>query len=56
VEAWVVAKDPASPPPLESLRDHVQRTLPPWHAPKELVLVSELPRTPSGKVRRASLT
>jgi len=56
VVAWVVAKDPASPPPLESLRDHVQRTLPPWHAPKELVLVSELPRTPSGKVRRASLT
>jgi O-succinylbenzoic acid--CoA ligase len=55
VVAWVVAVDPASPPALESLRAHVRRTLPPWHAPKEIVLVGQLPRTPSGKVRRTAL-
>lgn len=56
VVAWVVPCDPASPPVLESLRALVQATLPPWYAPKELVLVGSLPRTPSGKVRRASLS
>jgi O-succinylbenzoic acid--CoA ligase len=56
VVAWVVPRDPASPPVLESLRALVHETLPPWHAPKELVLVGSLPRTPSGKVRRASLS
>lgn len=56
VVAWVVPRDPDSPPTLEDLRAVVQETLPPWHAPKELVVVSSLPRTSSGKVRRASLT
>jgi acyl-coenzyme A synthetase/AMP-(fatty) acid ligase len=27
----------------------------PWAAPKELVVVAELPRTASGKVRRTDL-
>lgn len=56
VVVWVVPRDPASPPALEDLRALVQETLPAWHAPKELVVVPALPRTPSGKVRRASLT
>ena len=40
---------------LGELRDLVAATLSPWAAPKELVVVGALPRTPSGKVRRADL-
>ena len=54
--AWVRPASPADPPTLEALRAAVRDRLPPWAAPKELVLVAELPRTPSGKVRRAALT
>ena len=55
VVAWVVPADPSSPPALGDLRDLVAATLSPWAAPKELVVVGALPRTPSGKVRRADL-
>lgn len=56
VVAWVVPTEPTAPPRLESLRDAVAATLAPWAAPKELVIVDSLPRTPSGKVRRSALT
>jgi O-succinylbenzoic acid--CoA ligase len=52
VVAWVVPSDHAAPPSLARLRDHVAQRLPPWSAPKEIVLVKALPRTHSGKVRR----
>ncbi|MGH9081711.1 MAG: class I adenylate-forming enzyme family protein [Acidimicrobiales bacterium] len=55
VVAWVVPTDPAAPPDLGELRDLVAATLAPWAAPKELVLLDALPRTASGKVRRADL-
>ncbi|HEX4244432.1 MAG TPA: AMP-binding protein [Acidimicrobiales bacterium] len=55
VVAWVVATDPSSPPLLGELRDVVGAQVAPWAAPKEVVVVTELPRTPSGKVRRAGL-
>jgi O-succinylbenzoic acid--CoA ligase len=55
VVAWVVPADPAAPPALASLVEVVKATLPPWAVPKELVLTDRLPRTPSGKVRRAGL-
>lgn len=55
VVAWVVPRDPASPPSLASLAEAVTETLPPWAAPKELVLVDSLPKTPSGKIRRREL-
>jgi len=55
VVAYVVPADPASPPTLRELRDHVSITLPRHKAPRELVLVHELPRTASGKVRRDDL-
>ncbi len=56
VVAYVVPADRAAPPSLESLRDHVARTLPRYMAPRHLVLVPQgLPRTASGKVRRAAL-
>ena len=56
VVAWVVAADPSAPPTIGELKDTVATELAPWAAPKEIVLVTELPRTSSGKVRRTDLT
>jgi O-succinylbenzoic acid--CoA ligase len=55
VVAWVVPTDPRDPPTLEELRDHAAGTLARHKVPRELVLVDELPRTFSGKVRRVAL-
>jgi O-succinylbenzoic acid--CoA ligase len=56
VVAYVVPADPASPPTLEQLREHLALSLPRYKAPKELILVPDgLPRTASGKVHRAAL-
>ncbi len=53
VVAWVVPSDDA--PSLEELRRLVAETIAPWAAPKELVIVDDLPRTAAGKVRRRAL-
>jgi o-succinylbenzoate---CoA ligase len=53
VVAWVVPADDA--PSLEELRQIVAEGIAPWAAPKELVLVDDLPRTAAGKVRRREL-
>jgi acyl-CoA synthetase (AMP-forming)/AMP-acid ligase II len=53
VVAWVVPADDA--PSLEDLRAFVADALAPWAAPKELVIVDDLPRTAAGKVRRREL-
>ena len=53
VVAWVVPRGAA--PSLDELREHVAASLPPWFAPKELVVVSDLPRAASGKVARRLL-
>jgi O-succinylbenzoic acid--CoA ligase len=53
VVAWVVPSDHA--PSLEELRQLVAEGIAPWAAPKELVLVDDLPRTAAGKVRRRAL-
>ncbi len=55
VVAWVVPTDRADPPALAALRDHAAATLPRHAAPRQLVLVDALPRTPLGKVARAAL-
>jgi O-succinylbenzoic acid--CoA ligase len=55
VVAWVVPIRASDPPTLESLRSMVAAQLSPWAAPRELVVASSLPRTPSGKVRRVEL-
>ena len=55
VVAWVVPRDAAAPPGVEELRDLVAATLARWAAPREVVVVESLPRTPSGKVRRSAL-
>jgi O-succinylbenzoic acid--CoA ligase len=54
VVAWVVPAEDAAPS-LQELRDLVAERLPPWAAPKELVIVDDLPRTAAGKVRRREL-
>jgi O-succinylbenzoic acid--CoA ligase len=54
VVAWVVPADDA--PSLEDLRRVVADAIAPWAAPKELVIVDDLPRTASGKVRRRALS
>ncbi|MCU1488341.1 MAG: menE [Actinomycetia bacterium] len=53
VVAWIVPV--AEPPTLDELRDAVKAELPAYAAPKELVVVTELPRTALGKVRRGEL-
>ena len=53
VVAWVVPSDDA--PSLEELRQIVAEAIAPWAAPKELVLVDDLPRTAAGKVHRREL-
>jgi len=56
VVAYLVPADPTAPLSLEALRDYVALSLPRHMAPRQLILVPEgLPRTASGKVRRAAL-
>jgi o-succinylbenzoate---CoA ligase len=55
VVAWVVPEDRTRPPGLDDLRERVASQLARWAAPRQLVVVSSLPRTPSGKVRRSDL-
>ena len=53
VVAYVVPAAETGPlPTLERLRSVVKERLPAWCAPKELVLVADLPRTALGKIRR----
>jgi O-succinylbenzoic acid--CoA ligase len=55
VVAFVIPRHADAPPTLAALRDHAAARLAGFKLPRELVLVAELPRTPSGKVRRADL-
>jgi O-succinylbenzoic acid--CoA ligase len=54
VVAWVV---PAAggPPSLAEVREHVRAVLPAYAAPRQVVVVGELPTTALGKVRRKLL-
>jgi acyl-coenzyme A synthetase/AMP-(fatty) acid ligase len=51
--AWVVAADAL--PKEQELKELVAGTIAPWAAPKEIIFTTELPRTPSGKVKRSEL-
>lgn len=55
VTAVVVPLVPSAPPSLADLRDWAKRTLPAYAAPSALKVVASLPRTTSGKVRRAAV-
>ena len=52
VVARVVPRRPASPPTLESLRDHAADTIARHKLPGELIIVERLDRTSLGKIRR----
>jgi o-succinylbenzoate---CoA ligase len=55
VVACVVPRDPAAPPTLAELRAFALERLAAAKAPRELVLVADLPRGPSGKLQRRLL-
>ncbi len=55
VTAFVVPRDPASPPSLAELRAFARERLAAAKAPRELVLLPVLPRSPSGKLLRRLL-
>jgi len=55
VVAFVVPATIDDPPTLEELRDHASERVARHKAPRELVLLADLPRTSSGKIRRAEL-
>lgn len=53
--AYVVPSDPSSPPGLDELRRFVGERTDPHHAPRDLRIVADLPRTDLGKLRRHEL-
>jgi O-succinylbenzoic acid--CoA ligase len=53
--AYVVPTDPARPPTLEQLRAFVRTRSEPAGAPREVVIVPGLPRTPLGKIDHGAL-
>ncbi|MGZ8631769.1 MAG: class I adenylate-forming enzyme family protein [Actinomycetota bacterium] len=55
VVAFVVPRRIDEPPTLDELRDHAADSIARHKAPRDLVLVSELPRTAGGKIRRGEL-
>lgn len=55
VVAWVIPQTPNQPPDLDDLRRLVATELAGFAAPRELVLVDELPKTSIGKIRRKEL-
>lgn len=55
VVAFVVPTDAGAPPSLDELREFATTRIGRHKAPRELVLVEELPRTIFGKLRRAHL-
>jgi o-succinylbenzoate---CoA ligase len=56
VVAWVVPSDPDVPPALSELREVVAEKVAPFAAPRRLIIVTGLPRTSIGKVRREQLS
>jgi o-succinylbenzoate---CoA ligase len=55
VVAFVVPHEGADPPTLQELRAHATERIAGFKSPRDLVLMSELPRTASGKIRRSEL-
>ncbi|QQR45430.1 AMP-binding protein [Myxococcus xanthus] len=57
VKAFVVLAPghSASPALAQALQEHVKRTTAPYKYPREIEFVTELPKTVSGKIRRAEL-
>ncbi|MFE0806516.1 acyl-CoA synthetase [Streptomyces sp. NPDC058794] len=56
IVAWIVPADPASPPALQTLADHVARRLAPHKRPRVVRHVAALPRNDMGKIMKRALT
>ncbi|MFH8236426.1 acyl-CoA synthetase [Streptomyces sp. NPDC018321] len=56
IVAWIVPADPASPPALETLADHVAGRLAPHKRPRVVRHVDALPRNDMGKIMKRALT
>jgi O-succinylbenzoic acid--CoA ligase len=55
VVAFVVPTTSEDPPTLEELREHAAERIARFKSPRALVLMTEIPRTSSGKIRRRAL-
>ena len=53
--AYLVPRNPAAPPAVESLRRHLAAVLPDYMVPSIFVALERLPLTPNGKLDRAAL-
>ncbi|MBU6536204.1 acyl-CoA synthetase [Streptomyces sp. NPDC057245] len=56
IVAWIVPADPAAPPALETLADHVAGRLAPHKRPRVVRHVDALPRNDMGKIMKRALT
>ena len=50
--AEIVARDGARPPDAAALATYCRERLPSYKVPREFRVVAELPRTPTGKLKR----
>ncbi len=55
VVAFVVPLSAEDPPSLDEVRAYLAERIAPYKAPRQVALVSEVPRTVSGKIRRSEL-
>ncbi|MFF8091903.1 acyl-CoA synthetase [Streptomyces sp. NPDC016675] len=56
IVAWIVPADPAAPPALDALADHVAGRLAPHKRPRVLRLLDTLPRNDMGKIMKRALS
>ncbi|MEW2262267.1 acyl-CoA synthetase [Streptomyces sp. NPDC047853] len=56
IVAWIVPADPAAPPTLDALADHVAGRLAPHKRPRVLRLLDTLPRNDMGKIMKRALS
>ncbi|MFE2046954.1 acyl-CoA synthetase [Streptomyces sp. NPDC059459] len=56
IVAWIVPADPAAPPSLDALADHVAGRLAPHKRPRVLRLLDTLPRNDMGKIMKRALS
>ncbi|MBC2901551.1 AMP-binding protein [Streptomyces cupreus] len=56
IVAWVVPADPAAPPTVEELADHVARRLAPHKRPRVVHHLDALPRNDMGKIMKRALS
>jgi acyl carrier protein len=53
--AYLVASDPANPPSVDALREHLKGSLPGYMVPSAFVTLQKMPLTPNGKLNRKAL-